>query len=427
LVLYGAPGADALGGDLRVGVAKADITPKNFSNMNPMGGSFTGVHDPIYARALLLQDGRNTAAIISLDVIETGDTMPLRRRIDKELGIAADHVLITATHDHSAPRLGEVTPGAQAHPGTVESDAYTRLVDDVIIDSLKRARATLQPAALGLDRGHADVNVNRDLYTPRGWTMGFNAEGPSDKTVWVIKFVNSVGDPIAVLFNYAVHSTATLGTQLVSGDIAGAAERYVEQHYGGKLVALWTLGPAGDQNPRFAGGEPQGIGRGVPDDPRGDDARRLVFEANDAQGFMVGAEVVRVANTIQRTDASARIEAEERVFSCPLKRAVNQMADMKQADVASIPIHLGLIMINDIALTGVSAEIVTNIYWHLKRASPLTDTILMTIANDRIGYVADDAAYDTPIFEVGGSPAARGCAEDGIVGGLVDMIKMHLH
>ena len=54
---------------------------------------------------------------------------------------------------------------------------------------------------------------------------------------------------------------------------------------------------------------------------------------------------------------------------------------------------------------------------------PLADTILATLVNDRIGYIANDAAYDTPLFEVNGSPAARGCAEDAIVNGLVGMIK----
>jgi neutral ceramidase len=83
-------------------------------------------------------------------------------------------------------------------------------------------------------------------------------------------------------------------------------------------------------------------------------------------------------------------------------------------------------MIDQIALVTVSGEVMTNIYYHLKRVSPLTSTIMVTLANDRIGYIADDAAYDTPIFEVNGTPVARGCAENGIVNGLVDMINRRL-
>jgi neutral ceramidase len=46
--------------------------------------------------------------------------------------------------------------------------------------------------------------------------------------------------------------------------------------------------------------------------------------------------------------------------------------------------------------------------------------------NDRIGYIADDASYDTPIFEVKGSPVARGCAEQAIVRGLSNMIRQNM-
>src|SRR5580658_5343483 len=239
------PTEAAVTGELRVGAAKVDITPKDLTSLNPMGGkTFAGVHDPIYARALLLENGKNSAAIVALDLIETGDTSEVRRRIAKELGIPADHIMIAASHDHSAPRLGDVTPGALAHGGGPESAAYTRMVNDDIVQALRTAKASLQPASFGLRTGSADVNVNRDQYTTKGWQMGIDPDRPSTKTVWVMKFQNAAGEPIAILINYAVHSTATLGANLVSGDIAGAAERYVEQHEGNTVVALWTMGPA---------------------------------------------------------------------------------------------------------------------------------------------------------------------------------------
>jgi len=412
---------------LRVGAAKVEITPTNLTNLNPMGGgTFAGVHDPIFARVLIVDNGRNTAALVSLDLIETGDTLRVRERIQKELGIPVNHVIIAASHSHSTPRLGKVTPGALAHDGGPEVAAYTDTVNDKIVVALEQARTSLQPARMGIATGRADVSVNRDAFTAQGWKIGFNPDGPSDKTVWVIRFEKPSGEPIAVLFNYAVHSTVTLGNQMVSGDLAGAAERHVEQHYGDKVVALWTLGPAGDQSPKFSGMSLAGPRPAGNTPVENKDRRSSAFDAMDAQGFMVGAEVVRLANSIQPTVASAQIEADERVISCPMKQGVNQMADMKQAQVSSVPIRLGLIMIDRIALATVSGEVVTNIYSHLRKASPLANTILVTLANDRIGYLADDAAYDTPIFEVNGTPAARGCAENGIVNGLVDMINQHL-
>jgi neutral ceramidase len=183
-------------------------------------------------------------------------------------------------------------------------------------------------------------------------------------------------------------------------------------------VALYTMGPAGDQNPRIMlGGEG---GPGASADPA------VVYDAMNAMGTMLGAEVFRTAKLIQEMTSSARIEASESIVQCPVKEGVNQMGDMKQEKVASMPLHLGLIMLNQVALTGVSGEVVTNIYLHLKKASPLTNTIMMTLANDRVGYIVDNAAYDTPYFETNGTPIARGYAENGIVDGLVEMINKGL-
>lgn len=402
-------------GPLYAGAAKLDITPASLLGINPMGGAFKGVHDPIFLRALILDNGINTVALISAEVIEAGDMTPIRRRIEKELGIPFDHVIITATHDHSAPRIGEVSPGSLAHALTPEGKKYTAVVFDKIIAVLKQARASRQPARFGIGKGSVDININRDEYTADGWKIGENPDGPSDKTLWVMKFESLTGRPIALLINYAVHSTVTLGTNRVSGDLGGAASRYVEEALGG--VALWTPGALGDQNPRVA---LLNSGKDPKKDPE------FAFAAMDAQGLMAGSETVRVTEHIQKMASTVCLQAQERVIACPTKPGVGQMADVAQVQVPSVNLRLGLIMIDQVALAGVSGEVVSRISDHLKKTSPLSDTILISIANDRIGYLADDAAYDRPIFEVNESPVARGYAETSIVDGLVDMILAHL-
>jgi hypothetical protein len=99
---------------------------------------------------------------------------------------------------------------------------------------------------------------------------------------------------------------------------------------------------------------------------------------------------------------------------------------MKFQRVDSLNIHLGLVLINHIALTSVSGEVVTKIYRHLRRDSPLVNTILITLANDRVGYIVDDASYDIPTFESTNTPLQRGYAETAIVHGLVEMMSQYL-
>ena len=404
-------------GALRVGVAKIDITPTDLTGLTSQWGKpLVGVHDHIFVRALVLGNGTNIAAIVSADLIEFGDTAELRERIAHEVGIPASHLIIAATHDHSAPKPSFTV--ATKGP-TTSAQAFTLSVYERVVDALKQAKASMQPARMGIGTGKADVNINRDEYDPHntpGWHLGVNPDRQSDKTVWVVKFETPSGDPIAVLFNYAVHSVvAGPATDQLTGDLAGAAERYVEQHYKNKLVALFAIGAAGDQNPIFTG----------PGERPEEDAP--VFQAIDAQGLMLGAETVRVANHFEKMTGEAQIEAAERTISCPSKPMTvlppgpSGAGPLEQPP--SLPIHLGLIMVNQIAFTAVSGEVVTNIYWHLKKSSPLSDTLMITLSNGRVGYIVDDASYDTPIFELGTSPLARGCAENGIVNNLVEMIN----
>lgn len=402
-------------GRLHLGAARVDITPAELTELNPIGGgSFSAVHDPIHLRALLLDDGTTEVALVAMDLVEVGDMRGLRARIAAELGIPADHVAITASHAHNAPRLGEVSPGALAHGGGPEQRAYTAWVYDRVIEALRTARAARQPAAMGVGTGTADVNVNRDVLVGERWELGEDPHGPSDKTVTVLRFDGLDGRPIAVWFNYAVHSTVALWTGVLSADLAGAAERWVERELGAGVVALFTAGSLGDQAPRISLGA-------ATDDPARD--RELAFRAVDAQGAVLGAEVVRVARGIDRTRADLRVSAAERVVPCPAKRGQDVMSTMRQSGADTVDLRLSLIRLGDVALAGVNGEVVTAVGRRLQDASPLSRTVVVSLVNDRVGYLADDAAFDRNTFAVRGCPVRRGYAEATVVGGLLELIE----
>lgn len=402
-------------GSLLAGAARIDITPQDLTGLtNLWRHPFEGVHDPIYVRALVVDNGINSAAIVAADLVEFGDTSELRKKIEKEIGTPTDHIIITASHDHNAPRVGTVTAGATAQKGGPATAIYTEQVYAKIVDALRQAKAGLQPARVGLGKGTAEVNTHRNVFTAEGWGMGSNPGGPSDRTVWVIKFESLAGEPLALLINYAVHSVC-IGPEnrLVTGDVAGAVERHVEQFYQDEVVALWTIGPAGDQNPKY-----------LDHDHRENEAD---YRLMDALGQILGEEVLQVAGRIGRMTSEVRIEAAERVVSCPARIPPRdaKRPGMEVQRVDSLNIRLGLIMMNHIALTWVSGEVVTNIYWHLRRESPFSNTILITMANDRVGYIVDDAGYDTPTFESTASPFQPGHAESAIVNGLVEMMSKY--
>ena len=436
LALSGPPLWGAEANSLRVGAARVDITPRDLTGLvSVWAKAFEGVHDPIYARALVVDDGSATAAFVALDLVEYGSSRPVRERIARELGIPVDHVLVTSSHDHNAPRGGPITPGTSSERGRPYSTpAYTQQVDDSILDALRQAKASLQPARVGIGTGRADINVYRLAYKPDGSWGGADPDGPSEKTVWVVKFESLSGEPIALLMNYAVHSVvAGPDNALVTGDLAGAVERFVERQFQDKVVALWTMGPAGDQNPRYNMSVP---GEGRDKDPEKNKA--AAYAAMEAMGQILGVEVFQTASRINRMSPVARIEAAERVVSCPVKPpspppsgappgppAGGMFGSLRgpvpepTKTLTAMDLDLQLIRVNQIAITGVSGEVFTNIYRRLKRESPLSNTIMVTLANDRIGYIPGDADYD----RIRNASLARGCAENAIVDNLTEMMN----
>src|SRR5205814_716417 len=96
-------------------------------------------------------------------------------------------------------------------------------------------------------------NVNRDTIDSEThlWTQAPNLDGASDKTVAVVEFLASNGEPIAVYMDYAMHPVNGFLTGLTSADFAGATSRYVEQAFDDKMVAVFVQGASGDQNPLY--------------------------------------------------------------------------------------------------------------------------------------------------------------------------------
>ncbi|MGH9582768.1 MAG: neutral/alkaline non-lysosomal ceramidase N-terminal domain-containing protein, partial [Bryobacteraceae bacterium] len=264
----------AQNGTLSVGAARVDITPPPDAALHMSGyrgrtQGFTSIHDHIYVRAIVLSDGTNSAAILSWELIGIPDAVwkDLSQRISKNLGIPVDNLILAGEHVHSAPTVA----GAYVK-GTPKTIAYTKKLEDEAFQAVSQAKANLQPAQFGYGTGKAYVNINRREQFPNGgWWLGYNPKGPSDKTDTVLKFETMSGKPIAIFINYSVHGTVMGPDNLeISGDLPGATSRYVEQYYEGKfrirndagwamrlksqdkvdhMVALWTSGPAGDQNP----------------------------------------------------------------------------------------------------------------------------------------------------------------------------------
>jgi len=420
---------------LQAGAASVDITPSADAAL-PMSGyadrkeGFKGIHDHIYTRAIVFGDGSRFAAVVAWELIGVPNAVweELSQRIARETGIPAEYLILCAVHDHSAP-----APFGMYGNNSPKSAAYTKQVEDATVEAIRKAKGNLQPAKIGIGTGRAYVNINRREYSAdSGWWLGYNAEGPSDKSVTVIRFDALSGKPIGLLINYAVHAVVMGGENYqISGDVAGATSRYVENYYRGKpvdaprsdagaaiqlrpeettenVVALWTSGAAADQNAISL-------------------ARGSDFTMVDALGKILGEEAVRVAGAIRTTD-QAELRGKQQVVTCPGRKVEPGPLPRKKykwEDSDPVGIRLSLLMINDIALAGVSGEVMTMIHEHLKKRATSSRTVMVTHANGSSGYIPDDAAFEQISYEITTSQLKPGCAENAIVNGFLKLMEQH--
>jgi len=428
---FGAPGSSSAQPMFRAGAAKVDVTPAE--NELPQG--FEGILDRIYSRAIVIDDGTSTAALISVDAGAVPDAIwqEVTGRLERELGIPTDNVLLTATHTHSAPREGV--------------GAYT----DKIVESVRMAKARLTSARVGYGIGVSYLNVNRNIIDPktRRWWEGPNYEGPSDKTVAVIEFEDLRGEPIAVYYNYAMHAVTVGQLDLVSGDAPGTASKYVEDTFDGNVVALWSSGAAGDQNPmyfqqtydlreiRIKDYAERGVDISNAMPPGGEGLNRqdpsvakLMNQQKQmilSMGQFLGEEVLHVMRGMDRMQGDVRIAGRHKIISCPGRERTNAGRagfPGEYREAGPVEIRLGLLELGDIMIGAVNAEVFNPIAQRLKRESPYARTMLATLTNGmaRSGYIPHDAGFGMYTFEVLSSRLQPGCAESAIVEGLLDLM-----
>jgi neutral ceramidase len=416
---------------LRAGAAKVDVTPAQ----GDLPKNYEGIHDRLYSRAIVLESGNASAALITVDAGGVPDQVwqNVTQQIQKDLGIPVTNVLLTATHTHSVPGQTSAT--------------YVQK----IVESVRLAKQRLAPARVGYGAGVSYINVNRNIIDPKTkqWWEGPNYDGPSDKTVAVVKFESLSGDPIAVYYNYAMHAVTVGQLDKVSADAPGEVSKYIEDSLDDKAVALWSSGAAGDQNPiyyqqtydlreiRIKDYAARGIdisnamppgGQGLnKSDPRVAKLMNQQKQMIVSMGQFLGEEVLHVMRGMQRMDSDVQIYSGQKTISCPGRERTNTGRagfEGTYKEGPPVEIRLGLLRVGDIVVGAVNAEVFNLIAQRLKNGSPYTATMMATLTNGmaRSGYIPNDAAYGMYTFEVLSSRLKPGCAETSIVNGILDMI-----
>ncbi|MCC7350339.1 MAG: hypothetical protein IT446_07190 [Phycisphaerales bacterium] len=244
------PSADSTSSSpVQAGVAKIEIT-----NRSPDAR----VLDPLYARALVLDDGRTQLVLLTMDVTSIGgriisdnllpdvseEFLPtLRARVERELGIAGKNVLVNASHTHP---LGKML---------CDDQEQLKRTFEVI----SQARRNMVPVKIGAGSGRADrISMNRTLDMKDGthWTIRHTNPSPTDQEVagvgaqdpqiGIIRIDRVEGGTLAVVFNFACHLLFGDPTGAITGNYPAVAQRVIEQSLDGEAMAFFVQGAAGD-------------------------------------------------------------------------------------------------------------------------------------------------------------------------------------
>ncbi len=366
--------------NLSAGVAKVDITPAETDGIEVTGHRRTvhGVRDPLRAGVLVLDDGETKAAIITLDTIGAWEELvkPTREQIEKETGIPAANILVTASHNHSAPSF-------------IENMRWGAELITKLTATAKKAAADLRPVSVGYGEDWITFGINRRKVIDGRAVVSLNPEGPNDPRVKVLRFDDGRSlTPMAVLMHAVCHpcfftwgDKGTMpyatGYPKMSADFPGEAQTFVEAVYGNETNALFLQGCAGDIRPNLPG---------FP--------YRCADEA-DIQwaGRDLGGAVVRALSR-----SVVREELQKRTHYYPIRVASTTV--MLPGKEAEKPAELMAMKIGPYLLLTMPGEPMVEFGFQLEEAiANRAIPVIVGYANGNIGYIATADSYGVGGYE----------------------------
>jgi len=226
----------------QAGTAKVDVTPPltiPYLGFEPRHAFFEGVHDPLYARALAVDDGKTVAVLITADSIGFSNqilgpgrdfTAEVRQCVLAQTGIPAEHVMLASSHAHSTPETLNIRPLLDT-PG---AEAWLEVLMDQLASAAVMAVRNRKPSTLkvatgavqGLGQSRRILGTDGKLYPWRNRPPDDNIAdwGSTDPQVGVLSFDAIDGDSRILITNFACHA---------GRHRAGAAPRLSRLPWGG--------------------------------------------------------------------------------------------------------------------------------------------------------------------------------------------------
>ncbi|MGQ9732313.1 MAG: hypothetical protein ACUVX8_13725 [Candidatus Zipacnadales bacterium] len=220
-------GVPAPAGPLRVGVAKAPITPEQPGQFIAGWGEnrvATENHDDIWTRAMAIGDGETTLVIVANDLL--GLFWPVTREIATSVqGIPSENIVITCTHVHSAPDVIGLWGPDKTTSGV--DPVYLAMVKRRVVRVINAALENMEPAKLRFARAIAPEKT------------GYNVRKREliDREISIMQAVTLEDKPICTLVNYACHPEVLRNpSPYITSDFVHYLREAMESHGSGDVL-----------------------------------------------------------------------------------------------------------------------------------------------------------------------------------------------
>jgi neutral ceramidase len=425
---------------LKAGMAEIDITPPVGYRM---AGYYderfsTGIHDPLKAKALVLQQGNEKIALVFCDLVGLSlhVTTNARAAASKLTGIPVTNIVVAATHSHTGPLFDDVRRnyfnkcaiekyGKDPH----EKIYYPDFLSDRIAKVVARANANLSVAEVDAGIGtQPDLPFNRRYYMKNG-RVAFNPgqlntnivapAGPVDHDVGIL-MVKKNHQSIGGLTVFAMHAD-TMGSTEFSADYPFYIQQTLRNAFGPKYISAFGAGTCGDLNQ---------VNVSVKEPFKGP-------EVTEKLGTKIGATVLSTQKDLQPIqpalagrsktlmlplqeinpkdleDAKKNIAhlADDSVDFYTKVRAVKAL-DLQERGTNFWPMEIQTFRLdNNTAIVCLPAEIFAEFGLAIKKASPFKTTLVISICNDRPCYMPTEKAFREGSYETVNSRLKPGSGE----------------
>ena len=394
-----------------------DVTPEKLPvlvNGGMLSKRVDTVKTRVNARAIALSDGETRIAVVVVD-----SCMMPRPLLDdakalaaEKTGIPTDHLLMSATHTHSAP-------SCMGCLGTDPDPNYVPFLKTRLVEAVEAALADLQPARVGFGKVDAseytalrrwirqpgketedpfgNPTMRAQMHSGRAWDEVTGESGPEDPDLGLISLQSTEGTPIAILGNFSMHY---FGDQALSSDYFGLFAEGMKQRLAPNdesFVGIMSHGCSGD------------IWRRDYTKPEGERMEDITIEAYaealvekamkayagieyDADPELAMAEAR--LDLAYRVPDTQRLEWAQRIVDAMGERTVPKdktevyakealiLHERQRAEVVVQGLRIGDI---GIATTPCETYAITGL--KIKAASPLKHNLVIELANGGDGYI----------------------------------------